>query len=93
MVMTSSAPAAWRMSSIDSWAAAMSCLSLSHWRVGEVGDRQAVAVGLVGEGDPILGLRQELAQRAEGGPVHVVAHVFAQRRVPSGLALRRARPR
>ena len=44
--------------------------------VGEVRDGQAVAVFLVGQGDPVVGLGQVLAQRAEGGPVDVVAHVL-----------------
>ena len=53
--------------------------------VGEVRDRQAVAVLLVGQGDAVVRLGQEFAQRAERGPVHVVAHVFAQRRAPMTL--------
>ena len=53
--------------------------------VGEAGDRQAVPVLLLGEGDPVVRLGQELAQRSQAGPVHVVAHVLAQRGAPVAL--------
>ena len=53
--------------------------------VGEVRDGQAVPVGLVGEGDPVAGVGEEFAERAEGGPVHVVAHVLPQRFAPVSL--------
>ena len=53
--------------------------------VGELGDRQPVGVLLVGQRHPVLRQRQELAQRAEAGPVHVVAHVLAQRAAPVAL--------
>ena len=49
-------------------AAASRARSLSHWRVGEVGDGQAVTVVLVGERDAVVRLRQELAERAEASP-------------------------
>ena len=85
MVITSSAPAARRMSS-------MTPLGGPHQRrvvvalgVGEVRDGQAVAVGLLRERHPVVRLRQELAQGAQAGPVHVVAHVVAQGRAPVAL--------
>ena len=40
--------------------------------------RQPVPVGLVGQGDTVVRLGQELAQGTEGGPVDEVAHVLAQ---------------
>ena len=53
--------------------------------VVEPGDREPVAIGLVGEGDPVVGAGQELAQRAERRPVDVVAHVLAQHVTPVAL--------
>ena len=44
-----------------------------------------MAVGLVGQGDRVVVLGEELAQRAEGGPVDVVAHVLAQHLAPVAL--------
>ena len=53
--------------------------------IGEAGHRQAVGVLLVGERHPVLRQRQELAQCAQARPVHVVAHVLAQRGAPVPL--------
>ena len=44
-----------------------------------------MAVGLVGERDAVVRPGQELAQRAEGRPVDVVAHVLAQHVAPVAL--------
>ena len=53
--------------------------------VGEVSDRKPVAVLFVGQGDPVGGLRQQFTQRAQGGPMHVVAHILPQRGTPMSL--------
>ena len=53
--------------------------------VVEAGDRKAVTVDLVGERDAVVGAGQELAQRAERRPMHVVAHVLAQHAAPVSL--------
>ena len=49
-------------------------------RVVKARHRHAVLVALIGKGDAILGLRQELVEHADHRPVVVVAHVLAQRR-------------
>ena len=60
--------------------------------VGEVRHRQPVAVLLLGQGDPVAGLGQKLAQRAQAGPVHVVTHVLAQNCAPVPLGRNVFRP-
>ena len=54
-------------------------------RVGELRDRHASHVLLLGERHTVLGLRQQLVEHPDRAPVVVVAHVLAQR--PSAVPL------
>ena len=56
-------------------------------RVRELRHRHSERVGLVGEGDAVVGLGEELAEDAEDAPVVVVAHVGAQGGAPVAVAL------
>ena len=85
MVMASAAPAAWCILFHDLRGRVDESLVVVAQRVGEVGHGEAMAIGLVGQGDAILGEGQELAQSPKGCPVHRVAHVFAQRLAPVSL--------
>ena len=51
-------------------------------RVVHARDRHAVGVRLVGEGDAVVGVGEQLVEDAEREPVVVVAHVLAQRPAP-----------
>src|SRR5579875_33619 len=60
--------------------------------VVEAGHREAVPVGVLGERDAVLGTRQELAQRAQAGPVHVVPHAGPEVGTPVALGGHVLRP-
>ena len=75
----SCAPAASRIVAEDRLGVVHVELVVLAARVGEMRDRHAVGVLLVGERHAVLGLRQQLVEHADRRPVVVVAHVLAQR--------------
>ena len=63
----------------------MLALSFVGQGVVEARDRDPVAIDVLGEGHPVLGVGQQLVEHPDRRPVVVVAHVLAHRAAPMAV--------